>query len=531
MIKKLCITHSLSESGLLFANNVGGLINPSLAIHGNNEPFNNFGEIMLIKDPISFNPKEHRIFNADVYSPRMPVLIYKLEGHILKGINENYQEAANYYNIPEKLIREPYIEGGDNSRIEGGLIKAVDAFEKDLSMMLIYACENNIKFNIKRNEPVSPLNFLTLKDMVKIEQAINKKKETDILAFTTLLLLENVKKHVESIFEKFPIKSHEKYDEEFSIIYNDFKNNQCNESGLMRLGNFKKALNFIKENDLKGKKVNIGELNKTLSSKILANPKKVREYRSWLENQFKATIKDPYFIVSNKNSWNDRRVDGTLGNISRFMNKNVRNGESLTFKSGVGDLRSVVCKQFKNLKEVEKNIEKLITVEEFKSVGEKTSNDLLELIREMESGFKFSASGFLYNDACIDVLKQYAKKRDVGVIHNSFYFEAESMNIIKNKIDNLLDNLENMEAPYFEAKSKVIYNISDFSSAIVPKGTSKEVIDTLKKHKVKIVEYEIDSKLGKLAAINRDQNLLFGSGSNISLFNDKNEDKINYMKL
>jgi len=74
--KSLLAVHNINEGKLLFADETGGIANPSLAIIDvNKQELQGFGDISLITDRSMIEPgkmKKGKTFGADVYSPRYP---------------------------------------------------------------------------------------------------------------------------------------------------------------------------------------------------------------------------------------------------------------------------------------------------------------------------------------------------------------------------------------------------------------------------------------------------------------------------
>lgn len=71
--KNLIAAHNLSASKLRFADRLGGLALPSIAITSKDIPFTGYGEITLIADAAMVDPKSKvPVTDADMYSPRYP---------------------------------------------------------------------------------------------------------------------------------------------------------------------------------------------------------------------------------------------------------------------------------------------------------------------------------------------------------------------------------------------------------------------------------------------------------------------------
>lgn len=78
--ENLIVMHNVTAAKLRKAAKLGGLPVPSLAIvDAEKSNFDNFGEISLIADKSLIDPKmkSNKVYNADIYSPRMPEIIYE----------------------------------------------------------------------------------------------------------------------------------------------------------------------------------------------------------------------------------------------------------------------------------------------------------------------------------------------------------------------------------------------------------------------------------------------------------------------
>ncbi len=114
--KDLVIQHNLTAENLLFADRMGGLAVPSLAITKADQPMQNFGEITLLGDRNMADPRQGiKAYGADIYSPRYPQISYQLERPALAKLN---------------AALAPYRKEGDRE-IYGGEITLVDDLTSD----------------------------------------------------------------------------------------------------------------------------------------------------------------------------------------------------------------------------------------------------------------------------------------------------------------------------------------------------------------------------------------------------------------
>jgi hypothetical protein len=95
-IGDLVAVHNINASKLAFADKLGGLAMPSLAVINRKIPFESFGDITLVAPKTRIDPKVNpgvKVFNADIYSPRYPSLEYKIDDKKLMPIAEKIADA------------------------------------------------------------------------------------------------------------------------------------------------------------------------------------------------------------------------------------------------------------------------------------------------------------------------------------------------------------------------------------------------------------------------------------------------------
>lgn len=73
----LLVLHNIRDAGIQNVDRLGGLPVPSLAITNKNAKFDGYGEITLIADKKLIDPERsslNKVYNADIYSPRYPIV-------------------------------------------------------------------------------------------------------------------------------------------------------------------------------------------------------------------------------------------------------------------------------------------------------------------------------------------------------------------------------------------------------------------------------------------------------------------------
>lgn len=115
----LVVLHNITTDKLKYANRMGGLPIPSLAVSRVEYPVEDFGDILLIAPKDILNERSAKTFNADVYSPRQPKATIevsrkeekRIEKEVLKrakanGIDENYA----YLDFSEEDIETAFVK-------------------------------------------------------------------------------------------------------------------------------------------------------------------------------------------------------------------------------------------------------------------------------------------------------------------------------------------------------------------------------------------------------------------------------------
>lgn len=108
-VKELIVQHNLSEENLLFANKIGGLPVPSIAISAKEIPLESFGEITLLgnKELITPSPTS-KVYGSDIYSPRYPRITYTPNSNYKGYLKPIFDRSSK--KIDDLMPVESYIE-------------------------------------------------------------------------------------------------------------------------------------------------------------------------------------------------------------------------------------------------------------------------------------------------------------------------------------------------------------------------------------------------------------------------------------
>lgn len=156
----LIARHNIWEHKLKFADEIGGIANPSLAITKKGQPFEKFGDITLVADKSMINPsnKDAKVFGADIYSPRYPSITASLDYSKFEQLNEKvYNSYTKYKENPEwrgknALSSEQFTEYNKRGLADNEYFQIYYLDEIAKEKNVDYSSYGSIRDAIKRHE-------------------------------------------------------------------------------------------------------------------------------------------------------------------------------------------------------------------------------------------------------------------------------------------------------------------------------------------------------------------------------------------
>lgn len=516
---KLVALHNISAGQIISANELGGLVTPSIAILKAGQKFTDFGDITLIPNKELINPKNSsiKVFAGDVYSPTVPRKLFnfdkkKLDKESLRIINKSYtyDEGKYVYHIIQNLLSdysEFYKDLGRMSYEE--LVEYY--FDK---FYLAYLVDQDIKIPIPTKDKPNYLwnNFdFTLNSEQKnrfkpvldrFRKELNEKSSSDID--------KKIKSDVYDLFIEVKenkleeIKKQEKDEQTYDYLKERI-NSRFEEQVGTRFNwyepNFYKLLDSVnskKELDEKKLKENI--------DKYFTKSKK-EDYKNWLENFIYQFLGSEYFLQGNKKlDYNlDNLVDATTGKL-------VGAEKNITF--GVNQAKSFATKQLKSLDEIKNKSNVLITKEEMDNVDELNREKFSKLNDALTYEFNDTWGSL---DSLGKALADYYKGSSVESALRKNDYKTPN-NYQKDLFIKIAEEIKNSPVDYFEAKLQRAVKLNEFDYAIVPFDTDKKVLEILKSNGIKIKKYKTkEERVNETNSIVfKDKKLTFKEGGMIN---------------
>lgn len=482
--QKLLIQHNLTEGNLRFANRLGGLAAPSLAVTSVESPLTSFGEITLIGPTSMADPKSGtRVFGADIYSPRYPDVVYKFKASAFKALEKHFEK--------ELKATKSYIDRNDLERSGPGYLAGQPwAMMKFLE---VEGVESDIRYNVPDESTIKAIEKYGLDKYYGI-QSYNL---TDDEQFQKDAVDAQIAQYKES-FDKAD------FDEFLKAI------NDPEDLGYRRRIIREWARNVEQAGNAKtNPEFDFGGTRDALRDQIkqLGKEQAFQDYlQSIVERQ------NPQEKIEKISDSGTRRyIDHTIDNVVAILKRELRGGEN--FNYGVGSIRSKYAPEFKSVASIKKSEGRLVSKVAFDSIKNEINDEFFALGERLKR-FHSASNSFRYFDA-VSMMMTDAAKMGIprALIENQF--KGVDRNGIE-EIAAFLDKLKNLPTEYFEAKILRGVDLGEFVAAVVPKKTSDETRKILERKGLKVFEYgegETQSQAIQRAANEMGDQVLFQSAS------------------
>jgi hypothetical protein len=231
---------------------------------------------------------------------------------------------------------------------------------------------------------------------------------------------------------------------------------------------------------------------------INSNPELKDEFNNWLAKTLKdsGVTEEEKLFAGYTPSGNRRYLPHTIENVVKMMTKSIRDGEG--FNYGVGSIRSKAAKQFRTMKGIEASRESIIPKEEMERLKDEVNNEFENIVEESAKQRANQGRGGFVMDAVSDDIKAFAEGRAENMKYlREMYPDGAPYQLWRD----YLEKLRGLPTEYFEAKIQRGVDLNEFAGAVVPEGTSQELINKLEKKGLEVVTYPKGDKAARAEAV------------------------------
>lgn len=488
--KTLVGVHNISEEKLLKAIKQGGLANPSVAvIDSSKQDHKAYGGISLImpSDKIAKRTgKNAGTWQGDAYTPTYPQVERQMSN---KGAEKASKDVSS---VPSDMYSE----------VRRGLDRWLDGGEANSAMAYMFLHEKGVAPEPKKIQPkfsdevYNELKFITAGDFNIY--GIGKADAQKVLD----MYIDNVFGGDRAAYDekqKYRIARYKKQVAEgeknpFLLVRAKDALEQYDKYGFY----FDKVQNFVRNVERDHRMTGV-DTNATLNDveDYIKTNNLTDEFNTWLEGKEKEYGVKEVIFDGFTPSGNRRYVPNTLENVSKLMKKQGRNGATgaaVSFQNFAARLMP----SYGTLKDI-RSKKGLLTSdrEKFDKFRDKWSSVFFELGNKCQpdSTSAFDSYGMeRLSEAAMTSDPQAYLKKEYNVD-----FSDEDTKRLKEMVKAIK---EEHPAMYFETKFERPVRFDEFSAAVVPTTTKKEVKDALKNAGVSIFEYDEKSDADRSRAFN-----------------------------
>jgi hypothetical protein len=457
---ELIVMHNTSQEKLEFADRMGGMALPSLAIGKSKTPFEGFGEISLLADKDIVDPQKSRkskAFDADVYSPRYPSVTYK---YSQKAHNKFDLETADI----QKQVGRTYDVLGDIER-EGkqGLKESQVVQAKFLS--------DNGKMPKTKYE----------KDT--LHPSLRKFKKN----FTGWQDLAKNKEFQDAVLKTLPKGFRERVE-----------GNLTDDNSMLVADAAQSVARWTPR-----KRVNVYAMRDILRERTQNNA----QFDKYVDELWD-TLDVKEKVYSGTDSYGRQKwLDHNLSNVVKLMKRELRGGENFFY--GVPSIRAQIAKQFRSISQIKADRDKIISQEEMEKVKQATTDMFGAIEDSLYSKRKQGGYGSI-----AESLQDVASK-GLGNIESSLKEEFDDVTAKDIKdVKAFLTYLKDAPTEYFEVKLQREMGLDEFSGAVIPRGklwdNSAEI---MKRNNVPVKRYKQDDSADRAKKVDSFSDLRFSVAS------------------
>jgi len=423
--------------------------------------FGDFGEITLLAPSSILESDNARTFDADIYTPRHPQAEYKIDhGAFLeqsRGMDNEFDLA-----LPQMadVERNGMSDMARSPAYQYAWLKSKDKAPKAKQKAVDPAIKKLAKLGLNRYELGSNPKAM------KIAEAHYREQYE---AFVEVVGREDARR--ENLY----------FEEDGSLKLS------LAQDIMIRAERYK---------DSGG--IDIGQMKQDLNKKM--RPKLVqRQYEKWIQDQFNEVNQGPRLFNGFTNAGSRRYKPYNLEIVVKEMTRELQGGESFNYASA-GSVRASFATEMKRVKQVQDNRDRIVSPEAMEQVKEESAAKLEQTLEALKPYYKFEADGFGYTSDASSAIAEGIKGQ-----REAFNMDTQSRAIIKE----LTDYLRELPTAYFETKIGRAVDLSEFSVALVPKGTPAETVQALRDKGLTVKRYDAADPDSRSAEVARQEDLLF----------------------
>ena len=495
----LIALHNLTESKLLGDLRLGGFPMPSIAVTRMDIPHTNFGDITLVMDRRSIDPRANRrnvVYSADAWTPTFPQVEYAADATVERRISGRLNSLSRQ--IDEMFRQDLYRVSYDMEDLlnrYGGETGLVEHAMDNYGLKAAYLEERGQHIAAVTTQREADRGYNP--DRADKYQAVADALGTeDPDAIGSMNLKELRERHGEALEQAFP-----------GMTKSAFRM-----SGILR-----QVQEYFRDRGS-------APIYETVTDSA-ATRRAVDEaldktgYERWVRDLFSGiegdsgiyNNKERFTPSGNRRTFQQTHYPVTLENIVKAMKgQNGGNSKNVSGFFGVKSLRAGTARRFKNIADMHSLESRLqnLTEEETKAINDALDERLIEITGELAEKSPGGAREYDYHqaDTIGNILVEIADGGTYTIDSIMGKFNEEYGYHISNelaaKVPDLLFDVSRMPVNLFEAKPERAVGFDEVLAAVVPDDSSGELRSALSGRGVNVLTYKAGDDADRIAKVN-----------------------------
>lgn len=495
----LIAMHNLTESKLLGDLRLGGFPMPSIAVTRMDIPHTNFGDITLVMDRRSIDPRANRrnvVYSADAWTPTFPQVEYAADATVERRISGRLNSLSRQ--IDEMFRQDLYRVSYDMEDLlnrYGGETGLVEHAMDNYGLKAAYLEERGQHIAAVTTQREADRGYNP--DRADKYQAVADALGTeDPDAIGSMNLKELRERHGEALEQAFP-----------GMTKSAFRM-----SGILR-----QVQEYFRDRGS-------APIYETVTDSA-ATRRAVDEaldktgYERWVRDLFSGiegdsgiyNNKERFTPSGNRRTFQQTHYPVTLENIVKAMKgQNGGNSKNVSGFFGVKSLRAGTARRFKNIADMHSLESRLqnLTEEETKAINDALDERLIEITGELAEKSPGGAREYDYHqaDTIGNILVEIADGGTYTIDSIMRKFNEEYGYRISNelaaKVRDLLFDVSQMPVNLFEAKPERAVGFDEVLAAVVPDDSSGELRSALSGRGVNVLTYKAGDDADRIAKVN-----------------------------
>ncbi|MGN1154792.1 MAG: hypothetical protein ACI4TK_01300 [Agathobacter sp.] len=427
---------------------------------------------MFDRKTIDPKNKKNKVYSEDAWTPMFPNIGYKL----------NDKKALDIYGRAAKVGPLPMFEPTNFHRVNYedsinglGSESLIKQFRNDYSAKQFFLAE--------QGNPVTEFKTAT----------VEKYDDREITRFKELLDKIGIEKLKEDRFDA---------SEETRNVVRSFTKFGKNEESLKRITELyaMRAIDYVENGNTK-KENSFAATEKEINSRI-----DQAAYEKWLEELFSGIIekrgirneKDAYTPAGNRRAWESLYDEITLDNVVKVMSKAPAKGGTGLFG---GNIFGSASEEFGSIDEIRQAAQeriKSVDPEEM-AIEKQAILDRLSQVKVTEKVEGIGAMIDLTNNIKDAVAQSHTPE---GIYKYLKELYPDTIMEAAQEISDIVKDIQQLSTRYFEAKPYRAVKFDEVKLAVVPEGTSLDVVTGLEERGVPVRTYEAGNQEQRKEIVN-----------------------------